>query len=262
VTTFSVFTKPYKSLSLPDLAAHVAALGFPAVELPVRPGFQVEPEDIETGLPDAVNILADHGVRITSIAAALPLDDERLYAACAANGIPINRVMFKMNGLPYWEAEAAARRQLDAALPLCQRYDVRIGVQNHRHDVARNAMGLYHLLKDYPVEAAGAIWDPAHNALEGEEPEAALDIIGGHLLMVNLKNVYWQRVTGPEAEVAEWRIYWTSGRRGLASWPRVAAKLKAMGYNGVLCFSAEYSAENEVDRLIAEDLAFARQLFS
>jgi hypothetical protein len=80
--------------------------------------------------------------------------------------------------------------------------------------------------------------------------------------MVNLKNAYWQRATGPEAEHAAWRPYWTSGRQGLASWPRVARELKRRGYTGVLCFSAEYTDEEAVNRLIAEDIAFARTLFA
>ena len=68
--------------------------------------------------------------------------------------------------------------------------------------------------------------------------------------------------TGPEAENVEWCAYWTTGRQGLASWPRVAAELKGRGYDGVVCLTAEYSDEASVDRLIAEDLAFARSLFA
>jgi hypothetical protein len=34
-----------------------------------------------------------------------------------------------------------------------------------------------------------------------------------------------------------------------------------MDYRGPLCLSAEYSAEHEVDRLVVEDLAFAKSLF-
>lgn len=38
---FSVFTKPWR-MPLPDLGRHVQSLGFSGVELPVRPGYQVE----------------------------------------------------------------------------------------------------------------------------------------------------------------------------------------------------------------------------
>ncbi|HRR91473.1 MAG TPA: sugar phosphate isomerase/epimerase, partial [bacterium] len=66
--------------------------------------------------------------------------------------------------------------------------------------------------------------------------------------------------TGPELE-AEWEIYWTSGKQGLASWRRVAEYLKKRNYRGVICLTAEYTTKDEVDRLIAEDIKFARSLF-
>jgi hypothetical protein len=78
--------------------------------------------------------------------------------------------------------------------------------------------------------------------------------------MVNLKNAFWRRVNGPEAEEVQWRHYWTSGRQGLASWSRVAETLKQRGYKGPICLTAEYSDKSLVNRLIVEDLAFAKSV--
>ncbi|MBI1299738.1 TIM barrel protein [bacterium] len=257
----SVFVKPWKGMSLAALAAHVHDLGFDAVELPVRPGFPCRPETVEDDLPQAVTILADHGVSVLNVTADLPLDDERLYAACARAGVPMNRVMFRLGEQNYWEAEAAARRQLDAALPLCAQYGVQIGVQNHVNKfVAVHEMGLHHLVHEYNSQHVAIIWDAAHNALAGMEPEPALDVVSSHLCMVNLKNGFWQRTNGPEADVAEWKVYWTSGRQGLASWPRVIAKIKQMNYTGPICLTAEYSDHDRVDSFIAADVRFARSL--
>jgi hypothetical protein len=41
----------------------------------------------------------------------------------------------------------------------------------------------------------------------------------------------------------------------------VAAELKRRNYAGVVCLTAEYSEEKEVNRLIAEDISYARGLF-
>ena len=99
-----------------------------------------------------------------------------------------------------------------------------------------------------------------HNALDGEALDLALDIVESHLCMVNLKNAVWQRTNGPEAEYAQWTSYWTTGRHGLASWPQVADELKKRGWSGVVCVTAEYSDRDSINRLIAEDLAFAKSL--
>lgn len=259
----AVFTKPWKELPLPDLARRVRALGFDLIELPVRPGFQVEPDKIERDLPAAARLLAQEGVRLLNVTADLPLDDERLYAACAEAGIGMNRVMFWQRDMDYWSAEAEARGRLDAALPLCEKYDIQIGIQNHSgRFVPVNEMGMYNLVKDYDRRYVATVWDPAHNALEGMNSDSALDVLAPYLCVVNLKNAYWRRVTGPEAEVAEWKIYWTSGAQGRASWAQVIAKLKAIDYQGPICFSAEYSDEDRVDELIVQDLAFARGLLA
>ncbi len=259
----ALFTKPWKALSLLGLAQHIQSLGFGLIELPVRPGFQVEPDNIERDLPAAVKLLGEHGIRVLNVTADLPLADERLYSACAAAGIGMNRVMFWQRNLDYWSAEAEARRQLDAALPYCQQYKIQLGIQNHSgRFVPVNAMGAHRLVKDYDPRYVAAIWDPAHNALEGMNSDSALDVLAPHLCVVNLKNAYWRRVSGPEAEVAQWKVYWTSGAQGRASWAAVIAKLREIAYRGPLCFSAEYSDEARVDDLIVKDLAFARRLLS
>ena len=45
-TRFAVFVKPWKSLSIPKLALHVLELCFNLIELPIRPGFPIEPARI------------------------------------------------------------------------------------------------------------------------------------------------------------------------------------------------------------------------
>lgn len=261
-TQFAVFVKPWKNLSLPKLALHVKELGFHLIELPVRPGFPVEPARIEQDLPEAVKLLGDLGVSIVNVTVDLPLTDERLYAACAANNISMNRVMFKRSSPSYWESEGAARRQLDEAMPLCERYGVKIGVQHHYGgSVPLNSMGLYNLLKDYDARYAGAIWDPAHNALQGEDALTGLELVQSHLCMVNLKNAYWRRTNPPDGGVAQWGAYFCAGPHGRTSWADVAKGVKQVGYTGPLTFSAEYTDDTYTDRLLEADLAFARKLF-
>src|ERR1051326_824807 len=80
---FSVFTKPWRKPIL-ELGPFVTKLGFDAIELPVRPGYAVEPERVEQDLGPAARQLADCGVRIASIAGNA---DERTIAACADAGV-------------------------------------------------------------------------------------------------------------------------------------------------------------------------------
>lgn len=258
--TYSVFTKPWKTRSLHEVGEFVAGLGFDGIELPVRPGYQVEPQNVARDLPAAARQLAEFGVSICSVAGPT---DEATIAACAEAGVPIIRTMARINkGENYLEAESRLQREYDALLPHLEKHGVAIGVQNHCHRFIANAVGLRRLIEKYDPEQVAAVWDAAHEALEGNAPDLALDTIWSHLCIVNLKNVLRRRANGPEAEVAEWGLYWTSGRQGLAHWPTVAAELERRDYRGVVCLTAEYSDEQAVERLIAEDIAFAKSLFA
>lgn len=257
---YAVFTKPWQSMPIPELGRFVKEMGFDAIELPVRPGFQVPPEKVSKGLPEAARQLSDCGVTIASVAGPT---DEATIAACREAGVPIIRICVSIPPEEgYLEAEARLQREYDALVPLLARYGVTLGIQNHCDRCVANAMGLRHLIEKYDPKQIAAVWDAAHNALNGEDPELAIDIVWSHLCMVNLKNAFWRRVNGPEAEDVIWRPYWTTGRQGLASWPRVAAELKRRNWNGPLCLTAEYSDHAAVNRLIREDLAYAKALFA
>jgi len=256
---FTVFTKPWPDKPLDKLAKFIKNLGFDGIELPVRPGFQVPPEKVAKGLSEAARIFKDNGVKIGTIAAPT---NEVTMAACAEAGVPIIRIcVYIPTEKDYLTAVADCQREWDALVPLCEKYKVAIGVQNHCGRFIATAMHLRHAVGRYDPRHLCAVWDPAHNGLEGEQVDIALDAVWSHLRVVNYKSAFWQRISPPEAPVAQWGIYWTTGRHGRANWPWVAQELKKRSFRGDLCFSAEYSDHAAVDRLIAEDIAFARALF-
>src|SRR5690242_4090793 len=112
---YSVFTKPWK-MPVPELGKLVSSLGFEGIELPVRPGFQVQPPDVARGLPEAARVLADYGVKITSVAGPT---DEATIAACAEVRVPIIRICVNIGrDEGYLAGEARLQREFDAVVPL------------------------------------------------------------------------------------------------------------------------------------------------
>jgi sugar phosphate isomerase/epimerase len=257
--SWAVFTKPWPDLTVDQLARKVAGWGFSGIELPLRYGYQVEPAAAERELPAFAAKLAGHGLRIVSLAADTA---ERTFAACAAAGVPLIRIMLRVGEEGYPAAEAEARRLLDSAAELSGRYGVTVGVQPHMGRFVSDAAGLRALIADYPPERIAAVWDAGHDALSARHPEHGLDILAPHLRLVNLKNVILRRVNGPEASHAVWRHHWTSGRHGLADWPAVAEHLRErIGWSGPIVLCAEYADGDLVERLVPDDLAYARELF-
>jgi sugar phosphate isomerase/epimerase len=266
---FTVFTKPWPEPGLAELGRMVKAMGFDGVELPVRPGYQVTPENVRRGLPEAARILADCGVVIGSIAGPV---DEPTIAACGESGVPIIRVMAGIDlGVGYRESEARLRKEYDAALPLLERHGVAIGVQNHYGRMVGSAVGLLHLVEGYDPRRVGIVLDTAHCGLDGEPDEMAIDVAWPHLLLVNLKSAYWERTAGPEVVDAPWRSHWTLGGQGITNWRAVAAELRRRGYAGDVCLPAEYTDPEgkagqrmgeAVKPLLEQDIRYARSLFA
>lgn len=257
---FSVFTKPWKTKTADEIGKELGALGFDGIELPVRRGCCVEPDSVEKSLPAFTAKLGEYGVSVFSVASST---EEPVFAACAAAGIPMIRIMADIDTkLGYLASEKQLQTQLEKdVLPLCEKYGVKVGVQNHYGNMVSSSMGLLHLLEPLDSRYIGAVWDSAHTALCGEEPELGLDIVWERLFMVNLKNAFRMPATGPETDVTDWKIHFTTGKKGLSPWRRVADYLKAKGYKGVYCLTAEYTDDAHTLDYIARDLQYAKTLF-
>ena len=117
-----MFTKPWKQ-PLAQLGQLVKGWGFDGIELPVRPGYQVQPEKIGQDLPKAVKLLADEGLKIFSIAGPT---DEAALAACAEAGVPVIRIMAPIGEAGYLASERKYQAEFDALLPLLEKYGVKI----------------------------------------------------------------------------------------------------------------------------------------
>ena len=260
-TRFTVFTKYWK-VPVPELGAAIKKLGFDGIELPVRPGFQVEHENVERDLPEAAKVLAGFGLEVASIAPLPETLDEKTLAACAEAGVPIIRTLYRVQeDEDYFSAEARVRKQCDALVPLLDRYSLTLAIQNHCNRFIGSSIGIRRLIENYDPKRIAAVWDPAHCAVAGEMPELALDILWSHLRIVNLKNFYWKLREESAPDESIWELSPCTGREGLASWPLVAGELKKRDYSGIFCLSADYSDEATRDQLVAEDIKFAKSLF-
>lgn len=258
---YTVFTKPWPDLSLDELGVLVAGMGFDGIELPVRPGYQVEPESAAALLPKAAEALKKHRVEIISVAGP---STEAMIRACGEAGVPILRIMLPIpKDMDYLSRIDQARREWEVLLPVLEASGVTLGIQNHKGRFLTHAMHLHHALLGYDPKHIGAVWDAAHNTFAGEEPELALDVVWPNLCLVNLKNGLWERKGEDELGVTQWKSRWVPGHEGICDWPRVIGELKRRGYSGDVCLTAEYSDKtpDEVEKLTTEDLKLANRCF-
>ncbi|RKX35700.1 MAG: sugar phosphate isomerase/epimerase [Verrucomicrobia bacterium] len=263
----TVFTKPWKTLTLEALADQVASWGLHGIELPVRPGFQVEPQDALETLPEAQRVFKDRGLKIVSVAGDL---DEAAVRACAAAEVPILRVMLRIDlARGYRVSVAKFQETADSLTPLLRETGVVIGLQNHAGDFVGSAVGLMDVLAPLNPACVRAVLDLGHTALAGEPEPIAIDVASPRLAMVNLKNAIHRVVNEDEDGVKTWKTHWTTARGGLTSWATAVSTLRKHFYQGPLCLTAEYHdpdgkflSGDPVLPLIQDDIAFLKSLLS
>jgi sugar phosphate isomerase/epimerase len=256
---YSIFTKPFRELSISQLGAIVKKMGFNAIEFPLRNGYQVDPLNAEKELPILAKQLQSDGIKITSVASST---EENIFAACAKAEVPLIRIMlgFDIETESYTEAEIRWKEYLTRCLSLCQKYGVKIGVQHHYGAMVSTSMELKHLLEGFDTSYIGGIWDAAHSGLAGEEPEQALDIVWEHLLLVNFKTAYYKHISGLEAAHPVFSRYFTTGPNAMFDWERIIKYLHKRGYQGNICLPAEYTDEDRVIEHATKDLQYLKNL--
>lgn len=247
----TIFTKPWTE-PLADMGRKVKALGFDGVELPVRPGYQVEPDTVGKGLPEAARILKEEGLKIGSVAGTA---DEATIAACGEAGAPMIRVCESIDmKIGYMASVKRIRERYDALLPALEKHGVAIGVQNHCDYCVGSAIGLMHLIEDYDPAQVCAVLDPAHCAVDGEPEDMAIDICWPHLRLVNFKAAFHRRLNGPEEVEARYAIHWTTCHHSGFSWSKTVKVLLERGYEGDFCLPAEYSKLDGGGQLMGDDV--------
>lgn len=258
--TWTVFTKPWRELSIDALGELVAGMGFDAVELPVRPGYQVEPTDVGTGLRSAVERLAAHGIAVASIASGT---DESVLSACADAGVGVVRIMVPVSPRGYVETGPEIARFLDDVAERAALHRVRVAVQPHHDDYIADSSELHALLRDRDPAVIGAIWDAAHDALARKRPEHGLDLLRPWLVMANLKSARYERQDGLSASGdAVWEPVFVSATEGMAEWGRALEHLARRAWSGPICLTAEYTDESDLVAKVTADLAHAKRLLA
>jgi sugar phosphate isomerase/epimerase len=249
----TVFTKPWND-PVEVLADKVAALGLDGIELPIRPGYQVQPDDVRQTLPKAVAVLERKGLKIRSAAAPLATD---IIAACGDAGIPIVRTMvgIDLNKASYAETIAQHRKLWDTLVPTLDKSGVTIGVQNHSGSNVGSAIGLYHLMEKYDPRHVCAILDMAHSAIAGEPTDIAVDLLWPRLRgLINFKAAFRERINGPEETEAEYRTHWTTAAHSGYSWSGLVGEVRKRGFKGVFCLPAEYSDPSGAPQRMGDDV--------
>ncbi len=151
------FTKSLKGMDIPTTGREVLGLGLEGLDLAVREGYCVNPDNVTSELPGAVKLWADMGLSVPMVTTPGDFTDptppvaERILAACGAAGIrEIKLGYWRWRQPGYWAQVDAIRAALDGFARLAEKHRVRVAVHTHSDAFfGLNASAAMHLVKGF-----------------------------------------------------------------------------------------------------------------
>lgn len=276
-------SKFFNTLPIAELGAKAMELGYDGIDVCVRPGHPVTPENALTELPKAVGLWQSRGLCCPMATAPVTFVDpmteeaERMYAGCAAAGVPRLKLgFFRFNdGDDYWQRVDESRRALEKFAQLSEQHGVQTVYQVHSGQcLGSNCAGVMHLLRGFDPKWLGAYPDTGHMLLDGEDDAMGLAMIRDYLSIVAIKDAAYV-AQPPGSEPAQLPCFVPVGK-GAVNWRRALGALKRLGYDGAFSVHTEYSFDEPIIRQVGyadetptnletfaqQDAAYVRRVWS
>lgn len=260
---FVLFTDNLSDLSVAQACDAAKRAGFDGLDLTLRPGGHVLPENAELGLSEAKRLADAAGVAIPMVSTSLTDEDsphaESVFASAAHYGV-------RRLKLGYWEYKPfgtlaaqvdRARAKLERLIRLGRKYRVLPCVHCHSGRlVASGGPLLYMILRGFDPKDVGAYVDPMHMTIEGGRAgwEMGLDLLAPWVALVGVKNFRWLPDRRDEHGQLRWRWEYCPLADGQAPLPDFVGYLKRLGYDGVVSLHSEYKGESSFRRLSTPEL--------
>lgn len=238
-----LFSKVLQFLDYADLADAAATLGFDGLDLTVRPGGHVDPENFERDLPAAVGAMKNAGLEcemmVTKIVGTDNQRDYDLLALARSLGIR----SYRLGGLKY-DGDTPATEMVERykeQLAALADWNREIGIagmyQNHSGEGAFGAAiwDIFLAVKDLDPDALGIQFDVRHAVTEGGRNWAdGFRLVQPYIRSLAIKDFIWAEVDG------KWKLVNTPMGEGMVDFSRYFSMLKDAGMNYPVSVHCEY----------------------
>jgi sugar phosphate isomerase/epimerase len=262
---FVYFSKLLQELDVPALIAFCQEVGLDGVDLAVRPGYPVNPENCATALSPAAKRFREAGLSVGLVSAPTNLNDpgsataRRLIDACGAAGVPFLKIGYFPYAGNFRASVTEARRRLAGWGELGAKANVRVCYHTHSGgNLGNNAAGLRLLLDGLDPHHVGAFADTGHLSLHGGPIRMELDILGEWFCLLAIKDMAWDH--GPMG----WRSRVVPAGQGIVRWDETAKALKDARFAGTVSLHGEYETKDLKERkeLARQELSFLKRQFA
>jgi sugar phosphate isomerase/epimerase len=273
-----LFSKHLQFLDYHEIAAAAAELGLDGLDLTVRPGGHVEPDNFERDLPAAIGAIKEAGLSCkmmaTNIVGTQDAHDRDLLALARSLGVK----SYRLGGLRYDESVSPMvsvekyREQLAALAEWNREIGITGLYQNNSGEERFGAAiwDAYLVLKDLDPDYLGCQFDIRHATTDGGMMwPTNFRLIKPYIRSIIFKDFKWAVVDG------KWRLVNTPMGEGMVDFRRYFRMLKNDGLNYPVSLHCEYDElggankgrreltipKSEALALIKHDIEYVKKLW-
>lgn len=257
----NLFSKHMQFLGYEEMAAACVEAGVDGVDLTVRPGGHVLPENVERDLPLAVKAVKNAGLELPMMATGITDPDdpltEKVLKVASDQGIRYYRLGYYRYGQKLGIANSleGIRDKMERLSRMNEKYGLHGAYQNH----AGNYFGapvwdLWQVIRDLDPRWIGCQYDIRHAHVEGAQSwPMALELLREHIRCLVIKDYEW----GEEDD--RWRIRNVPVGTGMVDFKRYFGLLKDYGISGPISLHIEYPLYPDENMPVPEKRAAAIQ---
>jgi len=268
----SIFSKHLQFLNYKDMAAAAADMGFNGVELTVRNGGHVEPQNVKEDLPKAVAAIKESGLQSNMMVSGiteLNIESRSVLETAANLGIQYYRLgyfRYPEGSIP--DALRKFNRQMQELAVLSKDLGIQGCYQNHAGSLVGASMWEVWQLLEGTLESMGSQYDIRHAMVEGGYSwRNGLRLIKDRIKTLAIKDFRWEKIDG------KWKVLNTPLGEGMVDFVSYFKILKENDIKVPIAIHFEYDlfgadhGSREVDKAnqkkvyaaMSKDLNIVRQ---
>jgi L-ribulose-5-phosphate 3-epimerase len=199
-----IFSKPLQWLGFDDLATVLAEAGAEGIDLSVRPGGHVLPENVERDLPLAFEAARKHGLAIDMIVTGITTAEEKYTETVLKTASSLGVKFYRMGYINFdetlgiWGTLQKYKSDLKKLEVMNKKYSIHGAYQNHFGTrVGGPVWDLFELLKDLDPQFIGCQYDVRHAVAEGGSSWInGLKLILPWIKCTDIKDFKWSQNNG------------------------------------------------------------------
>lgn len=269
----NVFSKHLQFLNYENMSEAAAEIGFDGIDLTVRPGGHVLPQNVNTDLPKAIEAMKKFGLKPNMMTTEVTNADDPVNINLLETASALGFKYYRMGWVKYPESISIPKalegynNQFKVLAALNKKLGLKGAYQNHAGKyVGAPVWDIYQILKGISSDECGCQYDIRHAAVEGANSwELGLNLIKDHINSIVIKDFKWEFQNG------KWVIINTPLGEGMVDFERYFSLLKSYRINVPVSLHFEYDMggvehgnkvltieKTEVFRKMKKDLQFLR----